>query len=181
MFDYTNIPAFILRIAIFFLLFTTYPLISHFLKNLLKNLFWRNKELTAGTEFALTLSLSVIPLLCALFYPNVGTLLSYVGALSGFVIIYCLPVMVYLKMRKLQILNPLLAEAIAQNEFRLDTKDPATTPKLVVSDRLAKRGLTNPRAEKDNRAQMMRRYRISCVLHSFIPLYGFAIMISQFI
>lgn len=152
MFDYTNIPAFILRIAICFILFSTYPLISHFLKNLLKNLFWRKAELSSTTEFMLTLSLSVIPLLCALFYPNVGTLLSYVGALSGFVIIYLLPVMVYLKMRKLQILNPLLAEAIARNEFKVETKDPALTPKLVVSDRLARRGLSNPRVENYTRA-----------------------------
>ena len=113
MFDYTNVPAFILRIAIFCLLFSTYPLISHFLKKLLMKLFWSKKEISKTVELSLTVSISVIPLLCALFYPNVGTVLSYVGALSGFVIIYCLPVMVYLKKRKLEIMNPLLAEAIA--------------------------------------------------------------------
>ena len=32
----------------------------------------------------------------ALFYPNIGTILSYVGSVCGFVIVYCLPVMVYL-------------------------------------------------------------------------------------
>ena len=32
----------------------------------------------------------------ALFYPNIGTVLSYVGAFCGFVIIYLLPVIVYL-------------------------------------------------------------------------------------
>lgn len=101
MFDYTNIPAFILRLAIFFLLFTTYPLINHFLRNLLLNLFWRNKTISKTGELILNVSLAVIPLLCALFYPNVGTVLSYAGALSGFVIIYCLPVMVHLKQRRL--------------------------------------------------------------------------------
>lgn len=43
MFDYAYVPAFVLRLAIFFLLFTTYPLISHFLKNLIKNLIWHNE------------------------------------------------------------------------------------------------------------------------------------------
>jgi sodium-coupled neutral amino acid transporter 9 len=119
MFDYAYVPAFVLRLAIFFLLFTTYPLISHFLKNLIKNLIWHNEQLSANLELTLTILLSIIPLLCALFYPNVGTLLSYVGALSGFVIIYCLPVMVYLKQKRLEITNPLLAEAIAQNEFKV--------------------------------------------------------------
>ena len=35
-------------------------------------------------------------LMFALFYPNIGTVLSWSGAICGFVIIYCLPVMVYL-------------------------------------------------------------------------------------
>ena len=35
-------------------------------------------------------------LLFALFYPNIGTVLSYVGAICGFVIVYLLPVMVHL-------------------------------------------------------------------------------------
>jgi hypothetical protein len=43
MFDYTNIPAFVLRIAIFCLLFSTYPLINHFLSTMILNLFWRNQ------------------------------------------------------------------------------------------------------------------------------------------
>lgn len=137
MFDYTNVPAFILRIAIFFLLFTTYPLISNFLKNLIKNLLWHNQVLSAKSELALTVTLSVIPLLCALFYPNVGTLLSYVGALSGFVIIYCLPVIVYLKQKRLEVTNPLLAEAIAKNEFKVVTMglEADKSPKLVLNDR----------------------------------------------
>jgi Mn2+/Fe2+ NRAMP family transporter len=67
----------------------------------------------------LTISFAIIPLLCALFYPNIGTVLSYVGALAGFVVIYCLPVLVYLKKMKIAITNPLLAEAIEMNEFKL--------------------------------------------------------------
>ena len=38
----------------------------------------------------------MINLMFALFYPNIGTVLSYVGAFCGFVIIYLLPVIVYL-------------------------------------------------------------------------------------
>lgn len=36
----------------------------------------------------------------ALFYQNIGTILSYVGAICGFVIIYFLPVLVYLAQSK---------------------------------------------------------------------------------
>lgn len=42
MFDYTNVPAFILRLAIFMLLFSTYPLVHYFLNTILLNLFARN-------------------------------------------------------------------------------------------------------------------------------------------
>jgi len=42
MFPYDNVGAFILRLSVFFLLFSTYPLVNFFLKNILKNLFFRN-------------------------------------------------------------------------------------------------------------------------------------------
>lgn len=35
MFNYTSIPAFILRLAMFFLLFSTYPLVHYFLNSML--------------------------------------------------------------------------------------------------------------------------------------------------
>lgn len=38
----------------------------------------------------------LVCMLFALFYPNIGTVLSYVGAICGFVIIYLLPILVYL-------------------------------------------------------------------------------------
>jgi hypothetical protein len=38
-----------------------------------------------------------------------------VGAVSGFLVIYVLPVMVHLKRMRLQIENPLLSEALDQN------------------------------------------------------------------
>ena len=63
----------------------------------------------------------MIPLAFAILYPEIGTILAYSGAFAGFVVIYCLPVMVYLKKRYTQITNPLLAEAIALNEFRIVT------------------------------------------------------------
>jgi len=105
--------------------------------------------------------LSIIPLLCALFYPNVGTLLSYVGALSGFVIIYCLPVMVYLKQKRLEITDPLLAEAIAHNEFKVQNNIEADkSPQLVINDRFLKRGIINTRRAQEQKEQMMTRYRL---------------------
>ena len=117
MFDYTNIAAFLLRIAVFMLLFTTYPLVGFFLNDILLKLFFRNKEVSRFVSISLNVSITFIPLLFALFYPKIGTVLGYVGALSGFMIIYVLPVLVYLKHMRTKIANPLFAEALLRNEF----------------------------------------------------------------
>ena len=41
MYDETDVSAFILRLAIFFLLFSTYPLVAYFLYDLILRLFFR--------------------------------------------------------------------------------------------------------------------------------------------
>ena len=88
--------AFILRLAIFLLLFSGYPLIHYFLVSFQLKLMCGDKEPTRMTELTTGWSIVIINLMFALFYPNIGTVLSYVGAFCGFVIIYLLPVMVYL-------------------------------------------------------------------------------------
>lgn len=117
MFDYTQIAPFLLRFAVFLILFSTYPLLTFFMNNLLLKLFFKDKEVTRAQSLGINVSITLIPLMFALFYPNIGTVLGYVGALAGFMIIYIFPVLVYLKHMRTQITNPLLAEAIAKNEF----------------------------------------------------------------
>lgn len=48
------------------------------------------------TELLMGYFIIIVCCLFALFYPNIGTVLSYVGAICGFVIIYLLPILVYL-------------------------------------------------------------------------------------
>ena len=97
MFDYKDVAAFVLRFAIFMLVFSTYPLLSFFLNDLICKLFFRNKEVSKLLAFWINFGISFIPLLFALFYPNIGTILGYAGAISGFLIIYVLPVTTHLK------------------------------------------------------------------------------------
>lgn len=65
-------------------------------------------------------------------------MLSFAGALPGFLIIYLLPVMVHLKRMKTRIMNPILAEAIDHNAFGASagqTKNGIPgTPKITVND-----------------------------------------------
>jgi len=65
----------------------------------------------------MTFGINFIPFLFAILYPNVGLILTYIGALAGFLIIYCAPVFVHLKKLKTEISNPLLARALHTNEY----------------------------------------------------------------
>ena len=88
-----------------------------------------------------------IPLLFTLFYPQVGTILGYIGAVTGFPIIYVFPVLVHLKRMKTRITNPLLAEAIDMNAFvAAGQTDKASfgrggpaSPKLRIRDEFLKK------------------------------------------
>jgi hypothetical protein len=67
----------------------------------------------------LNIGISLPPLFFTLFIPTkIGTVLSIAGAISGFLMIYVVPVFTYLKMRKLEIEHPLLAAAIQENEVQ---------------------------------------------------------------
>ena len=103
MFDYKDIAAFALRLSIFLLMFTTYPLLNYFLKDIILKLFFRNVEVSNKTLFLINFGISFFSLLFALFLPSVGIILSYAGAISGLVIIYALPVTTYMKWKRTQI------------------------------------------------------------------------------
>ena len=96
MFFYTDVPAFILRLAIFLLIFSGYPLVHYFCASILLKLLFGNVEQKRLTELCVGYFIIIVCTLFALFYPNIGTVLSYVGAVCGFVIIYLLPVLVHL-------------------------------------------------------------------------------------
>ena len=118
MYDFTDVSAFILRLAIFFLLFSTYPLVAYFLYDLLLRLFFKAQEPARKVQFCLTIGINLFPLICALYIPHIGTLLAGISTVSGYLIIYILPVFVYLKHMRTQITNPLLAEALVMNEYK---------------------------------------------------------------
>ena len=147
-------------------------------------LFWNKREITRKEEIILNITIIIIPMLFTLFYPQIGTILGYVGAFTGFAIMYLLPVMVHLKRMKTRITNPLLAEAIDMNAFATSTVQKATgppsSPKININDEFLRKRKTRV-AEMDNqRKEDMNRYYTQCVLHSFIPVYGALIVFFQF-
>ena len=147
MFNYDDVPAFILRIAILMMIFSSYPLLNSFLRNLTLILFFRKmkpEDVPKGTWFLINFTISFAPLMFALFYPSIGSILSYTGAFCGFSIIYVFPVMTYMKHKKTLIQNPLLAEAILMNEFNKaktsdSREDIPLSPKIGISDKTLRR------------------------------------------
>ena len=133
MFNYKSVEGFCLRCFIFFIVFSTYPLLVYFEMTCINLLFFRNQQVSSIKSLIMNASCTITALLFALFYPNVGTVLSYFGAVSGLLIIYCLPVFVHLKYKKTLLLNPLLAEAIQKNKFHAES-NLITSPKITLSD-----------------------------------------------
>jgi Mn2+/Fe2+ NRAMP family transporter len=68
-------------------------------------------------ELGVGWSVILVCLMFSLFYPNIGVVLSYVGAICGFVIIYLLPVLVYLAQSKEEIYMTLRGQADQSNSM----------------------------------------------------------------
>ena len=116
MFEPTDIAAVLIKFAIFMQLFSAYPLLNHFQRTILMNLLMPNidklEDIPKVKFFLLNATISIFPLIFALFYPDIGSILGYVGSISGFLMIYTIPVFTYLKMKRLEIESPLLAAAL---------------------------------------------------------------------
>ena len=56
--------------------------------------------------------ISIIPLLSAIFYPEIGSIIGPIGSVSGFFLIFVIPVMTYMKKKRLEIEHPMLAAAL---------------------------------------------------------------------
>ena len=123
MYHYYDVSAFILRLAIFFLIFSTYPLVAYFLYDLILRLFFKAQEPNKLVGLLLNISINFFPFLCSIYIPHIGTLLAGVSTISGYLVIYILPVFVYLKHMRTKITNPLLAEALVMNEFKTQKSD----------------------------------------------------------
>mmetsp|Transcript_22503 Transcript_22503/g.27780 ORF Transcript_22503/g.27780 Transcript_22503/m.27780 type:complete len:139 (+) Transcript_22503:312-728(+) len=133
MYDFDNVGAFVLRLCIFFLLFTTYPLVAYFLYDLILKLFFNSNQPGRVVDLFISLGINLFPLICALYIPKISVLLSIVGTVAGYLIIYVLPIFVYMKHQRTKLTNPLLAEALVLNEFKTQKVDDKS-PQIVLSN-----------------------------------------------
>lgn len=119
MFQKSDPVAVVLRILVFLLNFTSMPILAHFVRGgLIKVIFGEQAEDEEGEEelfvqdddeerrckckFSaawfnlLTAVVLAVPLVFTIFYPNIGTILSIVGACCGFLSVYYFPTICYL-------------------------------------------------------------------------------------
>lgn len=98
MFDYDALPACILKVSTAFWMLANYPVWSLFIADAVQKFFPRRRALSPLAFFILTLTIHILPLMITLFYPNVGSMMAYVGAAAGLGEVFVLPVLVHLKM-----------------------------------------------------------------------------------
>ena len=103
MFNYKDMIAFIVRLSIFLMILSGYPLMHYFVGKLMENLFFAGRKVSRITEIFFGVCLNLAGLSCTIFYPNVGSVLAYLGAIAGFLIIYSIPVFVHLSQLRAKI------------------------------------------------------------------------------
>jgi len=158
MFKITDILAFVMRFALFALLFCCFPLINHFLRSLCLQLFFKDKEITNKIFYPLNVTILFVPAMITIFYPKIGSILGLIGAVAGLFIVYILPVITHLKKVRTEIEHPLLAQAIAsdQYEFRTTGTTEFKSPKIVIRREIPG-GNANNRRLSDNSVSVSAR------------------------
>lgn len=96
------------------------------------NWIWKTTDVSDFTFRTLSAVITSVPMGFALFYPKVGSVLGYAASLSGFLMIYVVPVLAYFKMKKVEIMNPMLAAALQENEVELYV--PQSLPKNIEDE-----------------------------------------------
>ena len=76
MFGQTDGLAFVMRLALFSLLFCCFPLINHFLRSLVFKLIFRDKEVSQRNFVIINFINLFIPTMITIFYPKVGSILG---------------------------------------------------------------------------------------------------------
>lgn len=116
----SNPIAIVVRICVFFHLFTIMSLIFANERALIFLLAYGKQEIESNAiTYGLNLALLIPGLLLSVFYPEIGKLAGYLASISGFLCIYAMPSIVYLKQKHIEANNPKLGKILAENRFKV--------------------------------------------------------------
>lgn len=169
-FNYDEIPAIIVRSLLFIQLTCAYPLVNHFQRCLLVSLLYEEgtkvEELPQSKFLMLNVGINIPPLLINIFIPQqVGMVLGLLSSISGFLMIYVVPVMAYIKMRKLQIEFPMLAAAVRENELILFDPDQNNVTSDQLPSKIAEVDEEYTDRENDARVAKYKEYEEQVDIH----------------
>ena len=107
MFDQANWGIFIMRLLIFYLVSSSYPILNHFLRMMVVKLVHSDDERIDESVYAkVTIFMNLIPLAITLFYPQMAKILNVVGTVTGVIVIYYLPILTHLAKLKAELDKP---------------------------------------------------------------------------
>jgi hypothetical protein len=184
--------AFFMRFALFALLFCCFPLINHFLRSLVFQLFLRDRDISPRLFQIVNVVGLLVPTLITIFYPKIGSILGSIGAVAGLLIVYILPVITHLKKFRTQLEHPELARAIQEDQYEFRTigiSSQSKSPKIVIR-RALERQSSNKRSDSasllslsdagPSRHLNLKPFYWECFTHGLIIVYGVVILLFTF-
>ena len=141
-----------------------------------EELVFKGQKISRLTHRAILIGYNVLGFLFAIFYPNVGSVLAYVGSIAGFLIIYTIPVLVHLRQMREKIFK-LGSDPDPEFDVSLEhinDKDIHANDDDKFSRVDSKTG--KPFSSFTQEQLMWRKYYLSVAFNMMIPIYGFAIM-----
>eukprot|EP00743_Colponemidia_sp_Colp-15_P001756 GILK01001917.1.p1 GENE.GILK01001917.1~~GILK01001917.1.p1 ORF type:complete len:450 (+),score=81.79 GILK01001917.1:80-1429(+) len=97
MFSSNDVGALIARLSLFLQIVTVFPLLLSVIRRQVCTFFFASEYPSAFHVFTFNSIMMLLTTSFAVFYPNVGSILSYTGALCGLILVFAMPVAVHLK------------------------------------------------------------------------------------
>ena len=133
MFEATYVPAFLVRITCFLQMFSVYPMLFCITRNQFQSIIYKGREMTKTASLIFNATIILLATIIGATFPQVGSILGYVGGFIGLGLIYVIPIAVYLKRYKINLENPRLVHALDNNLVKTASdEDGLTSPKIAV-------------------------------------------------
>ncbi len=180
----------IIRILLCIAMIFHYPVIHFGLREAVKNLlYYKNKEnnkLTTCQHFTLTFILTSLSLLIALILPDLDSVFSLTGALSGFPLAFILPCIYYIKIYNtngtaLEEFTTLISDVNTNtnnNEFRRDTNEYDIIDETDITSKKFEK--IKDQKTKNNKYEIIWIYFLM-ITYSMFCIFGVYVSINEVI
>ncbi|TPP63714.1 Sodium-coupled neutral amino acid transporter 9 [Fasciola gigantica] len=168
-----DIPVFIGRLALLFQMSTVFPMLVYVLRAQIMYVIFKSVYPGVLHVMGLHAILLLIGLLFAMFFPSIGTIIRYIGALCGFVYIFTLPPLITLLNKRClgRIPDPTSTEVSVESG---SAETPGSRPLLTISPETKQKTVWRDQKTK-------RLWYLRAAGYSIIMLLGLGNFVGQFI